>query len=153
MYLVSKGDENICCPFLLSSNCLHHAKCIKEHLFQCALESLCMLDIHDPIGFPIITIQQTDFFFFLLFVLCLYICQQFDENKFWVKNCLGQSGLLSKLSSYSPVCAPRINTLSASQGTAQNATTAKSKKLYLNLMGEHLPYMHLQQELYLQSCP
>lgn len=40
--------------FLFSSSSLYHAKCIKEHLFQCALELQFMLDIHDLIGFPII---------------------------------------------------------------------------------------------------
>lgn len=174
MYLVSKGDQNFWCPFLFSSNGLHCAKCIKEHfLFQCTL------DVHDPIGFPIITQTKGSFYLLILwwkhildeYLFGLVLLQKatnrisgfgFTFANLCLKiytNVLGKYAWKELLRVYSPnlavtfqVCASRISTISISQETAQNATTVKSKKLYINLMCEHLPYMLLQQGLCLQTC-
>lgn len=74
------------------------------------------------------------------------------------KSVLGKYAWKELLSIYSTnlavtfqVCASRVSSIHISQETAQNATTMKSKKLYLNLTCEHLPYMLLQQGLCLQS--
>lgn len=160
MYLVSKGDQSFCCPFLFRS------KCIKEYfVFQCTL------DVHDPIGFPIIT--QTKRSFCLLIPWWKHILDEYlfglvllqkavnpisafgftfanPDLKIYT-NVLGKYAWKELIRLYSPtlavtfqVCVSRISTISVSQETAQNAAIMKTKKVYINLAHEHLPHMLLQ---------